>query len=268
MSETRAGTDRYVPFGTSGPGGRVSFWWDVAQVPGAAGVLWQVGRAGFSPFAGGADQDLEPHGRVASGVGSGPRGVFEIDVTALARSQGLSGAPRTFARASRTMDLRYPFRVRVIPVGPGRQHRAAAQEAARQAKNVTVTEDKTCEWRDMPSRLTVAVNNDDGDLVDVRISAGTVWDLYPMVDETMPLLKRGERMAIPIVLRPSLSRRYFDGQLYRGGTLWFDALHTQKTEFRIVVTGTLLRPDGPYTRIRREFTTPSRVWDHDQTITF
>lgn len=424
-------TDRYVPFGTSGRGGRVSFWWDVAQVPGAAGVLWQVGRAGFPPFAGGADQDVEPHGLVASGVGSGPRGVFEIDVAALAHSQGLSGAPRMLARASRTMDLRYPFRVRVIPVGPGRQRRvagqpsnvmtayygkeppqtpytiripqgserqgriavtrasyrlmfsyrtppdcdprgaksrdpflqfvdavvdawewvtafysnvkkaaidvvtavlplpdsvvsyaldaallaagipptlpnldqimdegidylataavqqaglpvgdevatdalkngfrAAAQEAARQARNVTVTEGKTCEWRDMPSRLTVTVRNDDGDLVDLRISAGTVWDLYPTANGTIPLLKRGQSMAIPLVLYPSLSRRYFDGQLYRGGTLWFEALHTRKTEFRIIVTGKLVRPDGPYTRVRREFTTPSRVWDKDQVIVF
>lgn len=79
---------------------------------------------------------------------------------------------------------------------------------------------------------------------------------------------RGQSMAIPLVLYPLLSRRYFDGQLYRGGTLWFEALRTRKTEFRIIVTGKLVRPDGPYTRVRRAFTTPSRVWDKDQVIVF
>ncbi|MGH2406043.1 MAG: hypothetical protein ACRDGN_16525, partial [bacterium] len=32
-------TDRYVPFGTTGPGARVYFSWDVAKVANAAGVL-------------------------------------------------------------------------------------------------------------------------------------------------------------------------------------------------------------------------------------
>ncbi|HET8678731.1 MAG TPA: hypothetical protein VFM39_01325 [bacterium] len=423
-------TDRHVPFDATGPGARLYFSWDIDKVPNATGVLWQVSRIDFPPFAGGGQQDLDPHGLVLSGRGVGRYGTFAVDIAALAKQRGFASAPRILTRQSQTLELRYPFRVRVIPVG-GRQQkavgqpsntltayygkepqqppiaiqiphgserqgqaavtrvsyrfmysyrtppdcdtrggnrdpliqfvdviveawewvtkfynnvkkaavdvvtailplpdsvvsyaldaallaagippslpnldqlmdegadylamtavqqaglpvgdemardalkkgiRAAADEAARQARKAASTEGKACEWRDVPSRLTITLRNDDvADLVDVKISAGTIFDLYPGVGETIPLLKRGESMAIPLVIYPSLSRRYFDGQLYRGGTLWFEALHRERTEFKIIVTGKLAQPDGPYTRVRREFTTPGRIWNKDHVMTF
>lgn len=426
----RLTTDRHVPFDATGPGARLYFWWDIDKVPNATGVLWQVSRIDFPPFAGGGHQDLNPHGLVLSGTGAGRYGTFAVDIAALARQRGFTSAPRTFTRRSQTLELRYPFRIRIIPVG-GRPHkavgqpsstltayygkepqqppiaihipqgserlgqvavtrvsyrlmysyrrppdcdtrggnrdpliqfvdvivdawewvttfygnvkkaavdvvtailplpdsvvgyaldaallaagippslpnldqlmdegadylamtavqqaglpvgdemardalkkgiRAAADEAARQARKAASTEGKACKWRDVPSRLTITLRNDDvADLVDVTLSAGTILDLYPGVGETIPLLKRGESMAIPLVIYPSLSRRYFDGQLYRGGTLWFEALHSQRTEFKIVVTGKLARPDGPYTRVQREFRTPGRIWNKDHVMTF
>lgn len=93
-------------------GGSQMFYWSVAKVPGAQGVVWQINRSPFPPFRAGDPSVLDPPGLVASGRDARVDGVFNASFANLPK-------PSLSARPSLKAPRPIPWYVRVLPVSGG-----------------------------------------------------------------------------------------------------------------------------------------------------
>lgn len=91
-------------------GQTLTFNWNVANIPGAQGVVWQINRSPFPPFRAGHPSVLDPPGLVASGREKRVDGAFNASFAALPK-------PTVNAGPSLKSPRPIPWYVRVIPVG-------------------------------------------------------------------------------------------------------------------------------------------------------
>ncbi len=90
-------------------GQRLTFNWNVAEIPGAQGVVWQINRSPFPQFRAGPPSVLNPPGLVASGREKRVDGAFNASFDSLPR-------PTVNAGPSVKSPRPIPWYVRVIPV--------------------------------------------------------------------------------------------------------------------------------------------------------